>query len=126
MKTLRNAVNETRNVIPDGWPYEDPRCCVCGRGLGEAAPIIEVQHRGRLLQACARPCLDCHSAAAGAFRHDSWRARVRDAERLKDLYGELRGASVRGEVAWWEIVPMLHKLLDEQCGLLWVTSAPRK
>jgi hypothetical protein len=121
MKMSLKDREKARRVIPDGWPYEDPRCCVCGRNLDETIPIIEAQLQGRLLQACARPCLDRRSVAVGLSRNDSWRAGARAAERLKNLYGELSGAASRDEISWREVLPMLHKLLDEQCGLLWVT-----
>jgi hypothetical protein len=112
-------------VIPDGWLSEAASCCVCGRSLDAAVPIIESRLRGRVLQACAQPCPDGRSAAVGDFRNGPARAMVRHAERLKNFYADICAASLRGEIPFREALPMLQKMLDEQCRLLWVTGPPR-
>jgi hypothetical protein len=107
--------------VRDEWPggageQGGGACSVCGGPLDEAGRVVQVELRGRTVRACAQSCRERDGAPG---------ARTRAASRLKDLYVDINQASASSDIAFRDALPMLLKLIGEQCDLLWVTGPGR-
>lgn len=112
-----------RNRSGDGWLSRSETCALCGHGLGQSPTVLEATLPGRTVRVCGARCRGPHGSSTHILESRSAREINRLAHRLDVVYADLSNAVERGDISFSEAIPILLKIVGEQCVLWRVDEA---
>jgi hypothetical protein len=98
-------------------------CVVCGRLIDGGLSVSELRVSVGSLRACREECRGPYGSTTASQRRSSPRERISEAARLKDLYEEICRAVPGRDLPLRDVAPILLKLVQAQCNLLWVAES---
>ena len=106
-----------------GWSSRSGTCALCGHGLGQSPAVLEARLPGRTVRVCGGPCRGPHGSSMHILESRSAREINRVADRLDVVYADLSNAVERGDIPFSEVLPILLRIVGEQCVLWRVDEA---
>ena len=106
-----------------GWSSRSGTCALCGHGLGQSPTVLEARLPARTVRVCGGRCGGPHGASMHILESRSAREINRVADRLDVVYADLSNAAERGDISFSEVLPILLRIVGEQCVLWRVDEA---
>ena len=106
-----------------GWSSRSGTCALCGHDLGQSPAVLEAMLPGRTVRVCGVWCRGPQGASTHILESRSAREINSVADRLDVVYLELSNAIERGDISFSEVLPILLKIVGEQCVLWRVDEA---
>jgi hypothetical protein len=111
------------NRSDGGWSSRSGTCALCGRGLEQSPAVLEARLPGRTVRVCGARCRGPHGSSRHIIESRSAREINCVADRLDVVYADLSNAAERGDIPFSEALPILLRIVGEQCVLWRVDEA---